>query len=169
MNLEVLPEIIPILHHDIFEVLSLFVDRPGPPGNLQRKAASTTSITIQWNVPRDLGNLKLLYYSVEIKTANTEYAVVNKIYSDKMVLEHTFNGLQGCVLYDIRVRAYNRMGGGEHAKIQSTVLIGEYMILEYLTHIPWLSISILRTIIYFEKFIKRSYSKSSDLLLQIDI
>lgn len=103
-------------------ILYYYLGAPQSPANLDVANQTESSITLQWNKPKNDGGSKVTGYQVEIRKPDSETWEIANDYPIKGN-EFTIPNLQTGKPYEIRVKAKNAAGWGDYAKLDGPVTL----------------------------------------------
>ena len=99
-------------------VANATTDAATPAPTIASVTAGEASLTVLWNVPSDTGGSTITAYDLRYirsdadKTVDSNWTVVEDVWTGSGNLQYTVTGLNGGIEYDIQVRAVNATGDG---------------------------------------------------------
>ena len=106
-------------------VANATTDAAAPAPTIASVTAGEASLTVLWNVPSDTGGSTITAYDLRHirsdadKTVDSNWTVVEDVWTGSGNLQYTVTGLNGGIEYDIQVRAVNATGDGSWSATSS--------------------------------------------------
>ena len=106
-------------------VANATTDAAAPAPTIVSVTAGEASLTVLWNAPSDTGGSTITAYDLRHirsdadKTVDSNWTVVEDVWTGSGNLQYTVTGLNGGIEYDIQVRAVNATGDGSWSATSS--------------------------------------------------
>ena len=88
---------------------------PGGPQNVRARATGPSSILLAWDAPETDGGARVTGYGIQVQGPNDNSWIDLERNTGTTTRTYTHTGLEPVTRYSYRVRAINRVGGGEWA------------------------------------------------------